>query len=180
MRTVSGDLSCLLTFVWLCLCASVVEEGVAFEHAVVELALFSGGSAEAPLELRVGAEHHHPPLGWQGPVGLTEGAVEGLGLLFLQQPLAVGGIGHQLAVLAAAVEFPGVGHLEADAVLHPGQRGVVPGQLHGGGVDVPAPDVIGAVELLVLGLLGGVQPQPGGQGAPPLGGKGAVQARARF
>ena len=50
MRTVSGDLSCLLTFVWLCLCASVVEEGVAFEHAVVELAFLLRAAAEGALK----------------------------------------------------------------------------------------------------------------------------------
>ena len=56
MRTVSGDLSCLLTFVWLCLCASVVEEGVAFEHAVVELAFLLRAAAEGALKLCVGGD----------------------------------------------------------------------------------------------------------------------------
>lgn len=63
MRTVSGDLSCLLTFVWLCLCASVVEEGVAFEHAVVELAFLLRAAAEGALKLCVGGEHQDAPLG---------------------------------------------------------------------------------------------------------------------
>ena len=50
-------------------CASVVEEGVALDHAVVELALLLRRAAEGALELRVGGEDHQPPLLRQLPGG---------------------------------------------------------------------------------------------------------------
>ena len=155
----------------------MVEEGVALDHAVVELALFLRRAAEGPLELRVGGEDHQPPLLRQLPGGFAEGPVQPLGLLLLQQPFAVGRVRHHLTVFALPVEFPRVRHLEAHAVLHPRQLRVAAGELHAVGVDVPAPDVVLAVELTVHGLLSGGEPQPGGQAFPPLGGEAPVQAR---
>ena len=124
----------------------------------------------------MGGEHQHPPLGGQGPDGPAEHPVQLLGLFLLQQPLAVGRVGHQLAVLAVPVELARIRYLEPDAVLHPGQLRVVPRQLHGLGVDVAAPDVVAAVEFLIHGLVGGVQPQLGVHALPLLGGKAPVQA----
>ena len=69
-------------------CASVVEEGVAFEHAVVELPLLLGAAAEGALKLCVGREDEDPPARRQRPDGLAEGAVQSLRLPLFQQPLA--------------------------------------------------------------------------------------------
>ena len=43
-----------------------VHENVAFDHAVVQLALLVCRPAEGPLELRVAAEHQCPPALRQG------------------------------------------------------------------------------------------------------------------
>ena len=74
------------------------------------------------------------------------------------------------------MEFSGIRHFKTDAVLHACQLRVVLRQLHGGGIDIAAPDVIMAVELLVHGLVSGFQPQLGVHVFPPLGGEAAVQA----
>ena len=125
----------------------------------------------------MGAEHQHPPLGGQVPEGRAEHSIQVLGLLLFQQPLAVGRVGHQLAVFAVPVEFSRVCHFKTDAVLHTGQLRVVPRQLHSGGVNIAAPDVIMAVEFLIHGLVTGLQPQLGVHVFPLLSGKAAVQAR---
>ncbi|CAN4006667.1 Magnesium transporter MgtE intracellular domain-containing protein, partial [Dysosmobacter welbionis] len=87
-----------------------------------------------------GGEHQHAPARRQCPGSFAEGAVQGLRLSLFQQPLTVGRIGHQLAVVAVPVELSGIRHLEAHAVVHPRQLRVVAAQLHRTGVDVPAPD----------------------------------------
>ena len=153
-----------------------VHENIALDHAVVELALFVRRSAEAALELRVAGQHQRPPSGGEGAPRLAEGAVQRLRLLPLQQPLAVGRVGDQLAVGAVTVEAGGIRHLEADAVVHAGLAGVVTGDVDGPGVDVAAPYIIVAVELPVLGLVRRVQPALRGQEGPLLGIEPAVQA----
>ena len=65
------------------------------------------------------------------------------------------------AVFTVPAEAAHIRHLEADVLLHPRQGRVVPGDLDGVGVYVAAPDIIVAAELLVLGLVGGVQPAIG-------------------
>ena len=92
---------------------------------------------------------------------LAQLPVEGLGLLTLQEPLAVGRVGDKLAVFTVPAEAAHICHLKADVRLHPRQGRVVPGDLDGVGVYIAAPDVIAAAELLVLGLVGGVQPAIG-------------------
>ena len=67
------------------------------------------------------------------------------------------------------MELGRVGHLEADAVVHAGLAGVVPGNGHGAGVNVAAPDIVLPVELPVLGLICRVHPRLGGQERPVLG-----------
>ena len=76
------------------------------------------------------------------------------------------------------MEGAGVRRFKPYNVVHLGQLGVVPGQLHGGRVDIAAPDLIVPVELPVLGLIGGIHPGLSGEPAPLLGGEGAVQARS--
>ena len=74
------------------------------------------------------------------------------------------------------MEFSRICHFKADAVLHTGQLRVVPRQLHSGGVNIAAPDVIMAVEFLIHGLVTGLQPQLGVHVFPLLSGEAAVQA----
>ena len=107
---------------------------------------------------------------------MPEIPIQGLGLLPLQQALTVGRIGHQLAIGVLPAEIPHIRHFKAHHILHPGLPGVVPGDGHGPGVHIAAPDVVLPVELLVHGLPGGGQPVPGGHKAPALGVKAAVQA----
>ena len=72
------------------------------------------------------------------------------------------------------MEGTGVGLFKADQVIHLGQLGVVPGQLHRLGVQVAAPDLIVAVKFLVHGLVCGLKPQLFVHTGPLLGGEGAV------
>ena len=74
------------------------------------------------------------------------------------------------------MEGAGVVHIEADHVVHLGQGGVVPGQLHRRRVQVPAPDLIVPLKLLVHGLVRRLEPQLLVHTGPLLGGEGAVQA----
>ena len=122
-------------------------------------------------------EHQHPPLLRDIPVDLAEGAVQRLRLLLLQEPLAVGRVGHHLAVLPGAAELCHIGLLETDAVLHAGLPGVVPGNGDGLRVDIAAPDVVLPVKLPILRLLRRVHPDGGGNRFPLLGVKAPVQAR---
>ena len=118
-----------------------------------------------------------PGLRELGPC-LSEGAVQLLCLPALHNALAVGRIGDDPAVHPAPVEGAGVRRFKPYNVVHLGQLGVVPGQLHGGRVDIAAPDLIVPVELPVLGLIGGIHPGLSGEPAPLLSGEGAVQARS--
>ena len=74
------------------------------------------------------------------------------------------------------MELAGVRHLEAHAVVHAGFAGVVPGDVHGAGVDVAAPDVVLPMELPVLRLVRRVHPRLGGQERPVLGVEPPVKA----
>ena len=155
--------------------AELVE--IAFEHTIVELALLVRLPAKKALKLRVAGNDQHPPLRGHLAVDLAKGAVQGLCLLLFQQPLTVGRVGDDLAVLPFTVQLPHICLVKADDVLYTGLFRVFPGDTDGLGVDVAAPDVIVAIKLLVHGFIGGVQPALAGDAGPFLGVKGAVQAR---
>ena len=122
-----------------------------------------------------GEQKQLPPVGELGP-GLAEGAIEVLGLPPLHDALAVGRVGDDAAILPAPVEGTGVVHVKAHHIVHLGQLGVVPGQLHRLGVDVSAPDLVVPVKLLVHGLVGGAEPQLLVHKGPLLGGEGAAES----
>ena len=73
--------------------------------------------------------------------------------------------------------MPHIGHLKADILRHTGLVGVAAGNGHRLGIHIAAPDIIGAVELLVPGLVLGLLPAAGGNEGPILRGKGSLQAR---
>ena len=123
------------------------------------------------------AEHQRPPAVGQPLPYAPQLPIQRLRLRPIHEPLAVGRVGHQPAVWVIPPEVLHVRHLEADAVLHARFRGVAAGNVHGAGVDVPAPDVVFPVELLVHGLLGGIQPCALGQECPFLRVKAALQPR---
>ena len=102
-----------------------VHEYIAFDHAVVQLPLFGGLLAEGALELRVAGKHQRAPALRQTPPHLAELPVQLLRLLLFHQALAVGRVGHQLAVGAVPVEGAHIRHLEAhlfarDGAVYPG------------------------------------------------------------
>ena len=68
--------------------------------------------------------------------------------------------------IAVPAEVSHVRHLEADHILHPCLAGIVPGNGHGTGVDVAAPDVVVAVEFLVHGLVRRIHPHLGRKERP--------------
>ena len=153
----------------------VVDEQVALDHAVIELALLISGEAEAALELRVAREHQRPPTRRQILPHPAEVAVEHLRLLLFHEPLAVGRVRHELAELAVAVEAPHVRDLKAHRVLHARLARVVAGDVDGARVDVAAPDVVAAVELLIHRLVRRVHPDARGEKRPFLRVEAAVK-----
>ena len=79
------------------------------------------------------------------------------------------------------MESCGIGHFKFYNIVHLSQPGIVPGQLHSSGINVAAPDLVAAVELLVHRLIGRLQPQSRRKPCPLLSRKGAVQTgRAVF
>ena len=75
------------------------------------------------------------------------------------------------------MEARGVVDLELDDVVDLGELGVVARELDGVGVDVAAPDLVLAVELVVHRLVRRVEPEHFIERGPVLGGKAAVEAR---
>ena len=75
------------------------------------------------------------------------------------------------------MEARGVVDLELDDVVDLGELGVVARELDGVGVNVAAPDLVLAVELVVHRLVGCIEPEHFVERGPMLRGKAAVEAR---
>ena len=123
-----------------------------------------------------GQHQRPPPLGELTP-HLAKLAVQLLRLRLFHKALTVGGVGHQLPVVAVAVEGAHIGHLKADVLSNACLAGVFLGQGNGSGVNVAAPNVVLAVELLVLRLFLRLLPAILGEEQPPLGIEAAVKTR---
>ncbi len=128
-------------------------------------------AAETPLKLRMRAQHDYPPIGAAESQRLPKGPVTA------PPPPASPAAARRRVGSSPAVRtrrWSGTSPAsppQAHAVLHPGQGGVVPGQLHRRRVDVPPRCRTVPWKLFVLSLLRRVHPQLGVHGLPILGGK---------